>query len=210
MFCTSLRSRRCSTRRRKAAASSSVRSRSPSPLGAAESLIRVHDSGRPEAASWIGPGRRRGVRRALARLAVVALVAGAAGCGPSADRLSPGASGDRPAVRPTPSASLTISYRDGEGDSRRATLTCSPGADRVTGYLRLSQAPELCRRLGELTGLLTAEPERGRVCAQVYGGPATARIQGRLEGRRVDRRLARTDACQIDDWRRAGPLLPDV
>jgi hypothetical protein len=145
----------------------------------------------------------------MRRLAIVVLVAGATGCGASMGDAPRNAPGDE-TVRPTPSASLTISYSDGEGDSRRATLRCSPGADRVTGYLRLSPAPELCRRLGDLTGLLTSKPDRARVCAQVYGGPDTARISGRLEGRRIDRRLARTDACEIDDWRLAAPLLPDV
>jgi hypothetical protein len=85
-----------------------------------------------------------------------------------------------------------------------------PGADRATGYLRLERAPDLCRRLGELRGVLTSPPPAGRACAEVYGGPAKAEISGRLDGRRVDRRLTRTDACEIADWDRLDVLLPDV
>jgi hypothetical protein len=149
----------------------------------------------------------------LARPAIVALLGGAAGCGAGGDQPPSSAPGDEPLARPTPRATLTISYSDGEGDSRRATLRCAPGADRVTGYLRLSHAPDLCRLLGELTGLLTSSTSSaspGRVCAEVYGGPETAHIRGRIDGRRVDRRLARTDACKVSDWGRVGPLLPDV
>jgi hypothetical protein len=119
-------------------------------------------------------------------------------------------------VRPTPSALLTVTVSDGPraargGDSAtEATLRCAAGADRVTGYLELERAPDLCRRLAELVGALTSQPPRDRVCAEVYGGPETARISGRLAGRRVDRRLARTDACEITEWDRLDVLLPDV
>jgi hypothetical protein len=144
----------------------------------------------------------------LALLWTAAIVTG---CGPSGggDR-SPTAPADDPVVRPGPSALLTIEVADGEGDETTATVRCAPGADRATGYLRLEQPAALCRRVGGLESFLTSSPPRGRACAEVYGGPATARISGRFEGRRVDRRLARTDACEIDDWDRADPLLPDV
>jgi hypothetical protein len=138
-------------------------------------------------------------------IATLALLA--AGCGPPPGG-APG--GEGPPLRPTPTASLELSVRDGEGGSAEATLRCSPGADRATGFLRLERAPDLCRRLGELVPTLTRPPPRDRVCAEVFGGPATARVEGRLQGRRVDRRLARTDACEISDWERLDVLLPDL
>src|SRR5918998_890886 len=143
---------------------------------------------------------------AIARvlLAVLLAAAFASGCGASGgDGRSPTVPADDPVVRPGPSALLTIAVDDGEGDDATATVRCAPGAYRATGYLRLEQPAELCRRVGELEGFLTSPPARGRACAEVYGGPATARISGRFEGGRVDRRLARTDACEIDDWDRA-------
>lgn len=149
------------------------------------------------------------VPRVLTLLAALSILAG---CGPSSggDGPSGAVPGDDPVVRPTPAALLTINFSDGEGESRDASLNCAAGADKATGYLRLEEAPELCRRLGELKGPLTSPPARGRACAEVFGGPAKARISGRIDGRRVDRRLARTDACEISDWDRVDVLLPDV
>ncbi|NGO69310.1 SSI family serine proteinase inhibitor [Streptomyces boncukensis] len=45
-------------------------------------------------------------------------------------------------------------------------------------------------------------------CTMVYGGPATARVQGRWAGRPVDARYSREDGCEIDRWDRMIPLLP--
>ena len=142
--------------------------------------------------------------------ALLSAVAVATSCGASGGGDDPSPPADDPVVRPGPSALLTIEVDDGEGDETSATVRCAPGADRATGYLRLEELAELCRHVGELERFLTSPPPRGRACAEVYGGPATARISGRFEGRRVDRRLARTDACEIDDWDRADRLLPDV
>ena len=142
--------------------------------------------------------------------ALISIVAIAAGCGAQGGGTSPGAPGESPFTRSAASAMLEISVRDGRGEASEATVRCSPGSDRLTGYLRLEQAADLCRRLGELTAPLTSPPPRGRACAEVYGGPATARIRGRLEDRPVDRRLARTDACEIAEWNRLDSLLPDI
>ncbi len=148
-------------------------------------------------------------RSLLALLSALAILSG---CGPPSGGDGPGgvAPGDDPVVRPTPAAFLTVTVDAGEGGPSEASLNCAAGADKATGYLRLENAPELCRRLGGLKGFLTSPPARGRACAEVFGGPERARISGRIDGRRVDRRLARADACQIDDWDRVDVLLPDV
>ena len=44
-------------------------------------------------------------------------------------------------------------------------------------------------------------------CAEVYGGPATARVDGTLDGRPLHATFDRTDACQIARWDRLEPLL---
>jgi hypothetical protein len=147
---------------------------------------------------------------ARSRLLLLSALALLAGCGaPSGDDAPPTVPGEAPALRPTPKGSLEITVRDDRGTAR-ASLRCSPGADRTTGYLRLERPPELCRRLGELKGTLVSPAPPGRACAEVYGGPAEAEITGRLDGRVVDRRLTRTDACQITDWDRLDVLLPEV
>lgn len=134
-----------------------------------------------------------------------------AGCG-GADEPAVEPPDDDPVVRTRPSAFLTLSSEDGRGRDRplEAYLSCAPGAERATGYLSKRPAVELCRRARALKGFLTSAPPRDRVCAEVYGGPQTAQIVGNLEGRPVDRRLARTDSCEIADWDRAAGLLPEV
>ena len=44
-------------------------------------------------------------------------------------------------------------------------------------------------------------------CAQVYGGPGTARVTGELRGVRVSAEFDLTDACEIARWRRNAALL---
>jgi len=64
-----------------------------------------------------------------------------------------------------------------------------------------------CRALGWLDrGDLDPVPER-TACAQIYGGPATARVTGELRGRRVSASFDLTDACQIARWRHNARLL---
>jgi hypothetical protein len=95
---------------------------------------------------------------------------------------------------------------------------------RVTVKPEGSDGPERVRRiecavLGEeaidprcrvLAGLepRDLEPVPGRTaCAQVYGGPATARVTGELRGVRVSAEFNLTDACEIARWRRNAALL---
>jgi hypothetical protein len=140
--------------------------------------------------------------RAHACLAL-ALVVLAAGCA-----RGQGTAPSHGGGRPTPHASIRIVYNGGEGDVRRAHVMCTSRRDAVTGFLRLEQPSDVCRRVAELGGFLAARPPGDRVCAQVYGGPERARFAGRFAGRRVDRRFSRTDACQIKDWERVSGLLP--
>ncbi|MTE20104.1 hypothetical protein F0L17_13455 [Streptomyces sp. TRM43335] len=48
----------------------------------------------------------------------------------------------------------------------------------------------------------------GSVCAQIHGGPATARVTGVWRGTRVDARFERTDGCEIARWDALVPALP--
>jgi len=94
---------------------------------------------------------------------------------------------------------------DGRGASATATLRCAEQAT-ATGFLRRA-AERHCRRARKLARLLTAPPSPNQVCPQIYGGPQTAHVTGRIRRSRVDRRFARTDGCEIADWDRMGSLL---
>lgn len=101
---------------------------------------------------------------------------------------------------------LVVSYDAGGGDPRTAEIHCGE-RPAVSGYGGRSARP-LCRDVERLRPMLTAEPDRDRACAQIYGGPQSARIEGEIEGERVDREFKRTDSCELADWRRIEPLLP--
>jgi hypothetical protein len=47
-------------------------------------------------------------------------------------------------------------------------------------------------------------------CTQVYGGPATARVRGELNGKSVDARFALINGCEIERWDRNRVLLDDA
>jgi hypothetical protein len=103
---------------------------------------------------------------------------------------------------------LTITVRGAGGEPKHATLTCGDGSRHADGFLAGARDPEaLCRHARELAPFLTAAPDPHRICAQVYGGPETARVHGRIGDQRVDRRFARTDSCKIADWDRVAVLF---
>lgn len=95
------------------------------------------------------------------------------------------------ANQPTAKTQITITFADGKKDS----LTC-PSDDRRCGEVRLADF----------------EPQKGQVCAQIYGGPERARISGVVEGEKVDLSLSRSDSCKIAQWDRLSWLLgkPDA
>jgi hypothetical protein len=115
-------------------------------------------------------------------------------CGGSEDPLAPGA-GDRLA------ANLRVGVRpDGPGGPERVRrVECAVlGEDAIDPRCRV------------LRGLAPRDLEpvpRGRACAQVYGGPGTARVTGELRGERVSAEFDLRDACEIARWRRNAALL---
>lgn len=121
---------------------------------------------------------------------------------------------DTPQSRPKPGAtsggvesvSLNITVSDGRGSTHSARLSCTEDGAAVSGFLT-ADATELCRRARSLASFLETAPDPNRICAQIYGGPETAHIEGAVGGRRIDRRFARTDACETADWDRVAGLL---
>jgi hypothetical protein len=117
----------------------------------------------------------------LAALALAALPAGDASAAP----------------RATTTVRVTVD-RDGPGAQPARTLRLTCG--------RRTRAPG-CRTLRRLPREALAAPDPGAICTQVYGGPQTARIIGRVDGRRVDAAFHRADGCGIARWELAAPVF---
>jgi hypothetical protein len=129
--------------------------------------------------------------RGAPRLAALA-AALAAGCG--------GSGGDALAPKEL-AADLTVVVRaGGPGTAARVhRVQC--------GALGRDARGPLCRRLGDLGPADLAPVPADRACTQVFGGPATARVEGTLRGKRVSARFDLNDGCEIARWRRNADLL---
>ena len=64
-----------------------------------------------------------------------------------------------------------------------------------------------CRVLGGLEPRDLDPVPRRAACAEIYGGPGTARVTGELRGERVSAEFDLANACEIDRWRRNSALL---
>ncbi len=155
----------------------------------------------------------------LAALAAAAIgvVAGAGAARPTAARSSPATSSPAtaPAARTTAtpvapaSVTLVVTASDGAGHPSGTHLRCRGASASATGYLRPRPAAA-CASARRLAVFLSSPPPPQRVCAQIYGGPQTAWVRGRVGTRVVDRRFARRNGCETADWSRAEALLPRI
>lgn len=87
------------------------------------------------------------------------------------------------------------------------TLRCRSDATSGTGMFE-GRSKRACERLAKKPGVLRSleEPD-GRACAEVYGGPQTVTIRGRIDGRRFRVEIDRADACGIADWNQVQWLI---
>jgi hypothetical protein len=144
-----------------------------------------------------------GMRPALVPVAVLSLSLLAA-CAPGSGTAGGNAAPSSSSSTPEPSADeLVVELDRGEGsEPERYTLTC---AGTVAGDL-----PDAATVCAHLRGL--EDPFRpvgaDAMCTQQFGGPQTARVTGRWDGKPVDLQLSRTDGCRIAQWDRLGALLP--
>jgi hypothetical protein len=114
-------------------------------------------------------------------------------CGGSGDALAPGA-GDL-------AANLRVGVRpEGPGGAERVRrIECAVlGEDAIDPR---------CRVLAGVEPRDLDPVPRGTACAQIYGGPATARVTGELRGARVAAEFDLSDGCEIARWRRNAALL---
>jgi hypothetical protein len=113
------------------------------------------------------------------------------------------------ASTPAP-VTLTVRYSDGSSAEHVAHLRCRADSARADGFLRDAGARTACKRARTIATFLATRPSPKRTCTQIYGGPQRARITGTIGTRQIDRRLKRTNGCEISDWRHAVPLVPQV
>jgi hypothetical protein len=133
--------------------------------------------------------------RLLPAVALCTLTLAAAGCSDD---------DDEPERAADAATRLEVVVRPAEGRPpvRRVEVACDVlGADASTAA---------CKRLGGLSRSDLAPVPEDMVCAQVYGGPAVATVDGTLRGEPVAARFDLTDACEIARWRRNRALLGPV
>jgi hypothetical protein len=136
--------------------------------------------------------------------AAVVAAALIAGCGSTV-------AADGATARPAPAVTLSVRYDDGAGRARTGGLTCTAAKRRATGALagRVPAARQ-CSRVRAIASLLTHTPSGRRICTQIYGGPQTMRVTGKIGRAAVHRRFARTNGCEIADFARVVAALPIV
>jgi hypothetical protein len=134
---------------------------------------------------------------AVARIAACALVLAALVAGSAEGDARSATSRTQLFVRVWPEG------RGEEGTARIGLLRCRPAGGTIQGSSRV------CRRLAALARPFAPVPA-DTICAQVYGGPAEAFVDGRYEGRRVWSRFDRRDACRTARWNRLAFLFAAV
>jgi hypothetical protein len=100
---------------------------------------------------------------------------------------------------------LLIEVDRGDGsEPERYTLVCGdvPEGDHA-------DPAAACAHLAGMDAPFAPLPA-DMVCTEQYGGPETARITGRWQGRPVEAEFSRTDGCRISQWDSLGPVLPPV
>ncbi|MGJ0386625.1 SSI family serine proteinase inhibitor [Paenarthrobacter nicotinovorans] len=172
----------------------------------------------------------RSVRPLLAVLAVASLAAcsgapspGSTGSptqaptsGPSSSSTAPGG----PSTSSTPTAGGSQSATAGRGDAELSitlletpeaapktfTLVCTGGTPAAES--NHPSAAEACTAIKNNPSMLSPAPPRAdRACTMQYGGPATAKVTGAVDGKEVVAAFNRTDGCQIGMWDVAKSVL---
>jgi len=132
--------------------------------------------------------------RALAcALATAAALLLLAGCGED-DEAPP-----RGRAVPVGTALTVTADPDGRGPraARTARLRCVPGRS----------GPAACGTIERVPRATWRPVPPNRACTEIYGGPQTARITGRIRGRRIDATFSRQNGCEIARWDAVARLL---
>jgi hypothetical protein len=151
------------------------------------------------------PHSGKAVRAAL--LLVPLLVLGAA-CGDDGNggNASAGGGGDARGTRLTVTGVATRPVADPSTPPTEVpfegTLDCETDPPTGTGMFE-ENAEDVCGQVDEHAGEFgQLDPEPGRICTEIYGGPQLVTITGTVDGTPVNVEIARNDGCGIDDWTR--------
>jgi len=86
------------------------------------------------------------------------------------------------------------------------TLVCTSGAPAAES--KHPSAAEACTTLKRNPAIMSPAPTRtDQACTMQYGGPATAKVTGSVDGKEVTASFNRTDGCQIALWDAAKSVL---
>lgn len=138
-----------------------------------------------------GAGRIQGMRPAAALILACATL-GACGSDDSDEDAGSRAPGPEGA-----SLTVVVQPKGADGPAKTTRVECE----------RLGEGSQTCRGLAKLTAKRMAPVPPTTACAEIYGGPAQARVTGELRGEKVNARFSRTDACQIKRWNDNADLL---
>ena len=82
------------------------------------------------------------------------------------------------------------------GPAKEVRLSCSSPRESAA-----------CAEADRLRPADLAPADPAKACTEQFGGPETARVRGRLNGRAVDARFARNNGCEIARWDKVAGLL---
>ncbi|WP_416403411.1 SSI family serine proteinase inhibitor [Arthrobacter sp. LFS091] len=157
--------------------------------------------------------RMRSIRPLLAVPALTVLtVAGLVACSGTP---TPGSSGSAtqapsssaPANSGNGNAELSIKLMETpEAAPKTFTLVCADG--KPAAESKHPSPAEACATIMKNPGILSPAPPRtDMACTMQYGGPATAKVTGSVDGKEVTAAFSRTDGCQIAMWDAAKNIL---
>ncbi|MBE1532502.1 SSI family serine proteinase inhibitor [Actinomadura algeriensis] len=133
----------------------------------------------------------------------LALILSLAGCG---DESTTSESADGTAtVQPSdsPEEILTIKVKaSAEAPAKTWTLTCDPPGGSHP------KAAAACAALAAKQDPF--KPVTSKICTKIYGGPATATVQGTWRGQKIDTEFSREDGCRLHRWTEVAPLFGDM
>ncbi|MCR1162633.1 subtilase-type protease inhibitor [Paenarthrobacter sp. UW852] len=105
------------------------------------------------------------------------------------------------------SAELSITLMETpEAAPKTFTLVCADG--KPAAESKHPSPAEACATLKNNPAILSPAPPRtDMACTMQYGGPATAKVTGSVDGKEVTAAFSRTDGCQIAMWDAAKSIL---
>lgn len=105
------------------------------------------------------------------------------------------------------SAELSITLRETpEAAAKTFTLVCADG--KPAAESKHPSPAEACATIKNSPAILSPAPPRtDQACTMQYGGPATAKVTGAVDGKEVTAAFSRTDGCQIAMWDAAKSIL---